>query len=86
MLVSGVPFDTQRAIERSYTLIEKVMDAHLSSEERPGRKLKDDSTQGQEATTPLTEDGESILKKASRDIKNEVSGGRKMVKDYKVSD
>lgn len=86
MLVSGVPFDTQRATERSYTLIEKVLDAHLSSEERPRRKLKEESAQGQEATSPLTEDGESILKKASRDIKNEVGGGRKMVKDYKVSE
>ncbi len=87
MLVSGVPFDTVKATERSYTLIEKVLDSHLSSEERPGRKLKElASTESTNETTPLTEDGESVLKKASRDIKNETSGGRKLVKDYKVSE
>jgi hypothetical protein len=78
-----VPFDTQKATERSYTLIEKLLDAHLSSEERPGRKLKEPSASSSEDN--ITEDGESILKKASRDIKNEVGGGRKMVKDFKVT-
>ena len=88
MLVSGIPFDTVNATERSYNLIEKVLDSHLGSEERPGRKLKEPaSSEGStEQATPLTEDGESVLKKASRDIKNETSGGRKLVKDYKVSE
>jgi len=85
MLVSGVPFDTAKATERSYTLIEKVLDSHLaSSEERATRKLKEPAENSSEET-PLTEDGESVLKKASRDIKNETSGGRKMVKDHKVT-
>jgi hypothetical protein len=88
MLVSGIPFDTVNATERSYNLIEKVLDSHLGSEERPGRKLKEPaSTEGStEEAKPFTEDGESVLKKASRDIKNETSGGRKLVKDYKVSE
>jgi hypothetical protein len=88
MLVSGVPVDTVKATERSYTLIEKVLDSHLASEERPGRKLKEPAftESSTEESTPLTEDGESVLKKASRDIKNETSGGRKLVKDYKVSE
>jgi len=65
-----------------------VLDSHLSSEDRPGRKLKEPaSTEAStEEAKPLTEDGESVLKKASRDIKNETSGGRKLVKDYKVSE
>jgi|LauGreDrversion4_2_1035121.scaffolds.fasta_scaffold1250488_1 hypothetical protein len=42
MLVSGVPFDTVKATERSYNLIEHVLDAHLSTSEEPaGRKLKE---------------------------------------------
>ena len=88
LLLSGVPFDTVKATERSYTLIEKVLDSHLASEERPGRKLKEvaSAESSTDEAIPLTEDGESVLKKASRDIKNETSGGRKLVKDYKVTE
>ncbi len=87
MLVSGVPFDTQKATERTYDLIERVLDAQLSKEERPGRKVKEEPGNEDPSNTTTTSGEESILKKASREMKNEVGGGgRKMVKDYKVSE
>ena len=75
MMVSGIPFDAAKASERSYNVIDKILDAHLqSTDERAGRKLKESASED----IPITEGGESILKKASRDIKNEAGAGRKI--------
>lgn len=84
MMVSGVPFDPVRSTELSYNILERVLDANLqSAEDRAGRKIKE---QAPEEEIPITEDGESILKKASRNIKNEAGAGRKITQDYKVTE
>jgi len=82
MLQSGTPFDTVKATERSYTLIEKVLDSHLSqSSDKATRKLKEEPNEEKTLDT----EGESILKKQAREMKSGQSG-RKIVKDYKVTD
>jgi enterochelin esterase-like enzyme len=44
LLQSGIPFETAKATQRSYTVIEKVLDSHLqATEEKATRRLKESS-------------------------------------------
>jgi hypothetical protein len=76
MLQSGIPFDTTKGIQRSYQLIEKVLDASLGSESA-GRKLKEPETLNIEG-----EEGESVLKKTSRTLNKD--SGKKIVHEIHV--
>ena len=68
MLQSGTPFDTVKATERSYTLIERVLDSHLEkSSERANRKIKEESAESSSSSSQeekmIENEGESILKR-----------------------
>ena len=85
LLQSGIPFDTQKATQRSFSVLEKVLDQSLGSdsatsqEERTTRKLKDDS-----ATASDEGDKESILKKTQRDLKKDAS--KKIIQGVEVTE
>jgi hypothetical protein len=84
LLQSGVPFDTQKATERSYTIIEQVLDSHLQNTdtgERATRKLKEPNASSSETSQ---EDSESVLSKTARDLKKDA--GRKIIKEHKVTE
>lgn len=68
LLQSGVPFDTQKASERSYQIIEKVLDSALNTDSSAQRKLKEP-----ESNKPVHEDDESVLSKTSRGLKKDAS-------------
>ncbi len=66
-------------------MIEKVLDSHLSqNEEKAQRKLKAPATSEETKPEKENEDGESILKKAHREIKKDT--GRKIIREVKVTD
>ena len=84
LLQSGVPFETQKATERSYQVIEQVLDSHLNAnDDRATRKLKEPTNQTK-GSSEAQEDGESILSKTARDLKKDA--GRKIIKEHKVTD
>lgn len=83
LLQSGIPFDTNAAITRSYSVLEKVLDSHLTGAAEPAtRKLK--APQSEITLDDTQEDGEPILKKSQRDLKKDQS--RKIVKDINVGE
>lgn len=77
MLQSGIPYDTTNSINRSYEVLEKLLDLELG-EPTATRKMKEVASE--------TDDGESILKKQHKDIKSQSHHtDRKVVKEFTVS-
>jgi len=83
LLQSGIPFDTQKATERSYKVLEKVLDSHLSSttdDARASRKFKSTSS----SENVADDDSESVLSKTARELKKDA--GKKIIKEHRVTD
>ena len=78
LLQSGIPFDTQKATERSYQIIEKVLDTALNTDSTAQRKLKEPAQQQED------NDDESVLSKTSWGLKKDAS--KKIIKEHRVTD
>jgi len=67
------------ATQRSYNVLEKVMDTYLGEDEGAIRKMKKDTNLG-------GHEEESILKKTHRDVKSKSHHtDKKIISEYKVT-
>lgn len=70
--------DTKKATERTYQLLDKVLDMQLGlTEEKAGRKLKSIEA------SPAEAEDESILLKSQRELAK--NGGKKIIKDIPIN-